>query len=730
MKLNIKNRLLDFINNEFIDRTNGGIFAALNRDRYDVITEDKLLIDTALALITFSYNGYTDEVSKLVTDIELFKDSTSEGYYEILDTTSVPHAAGRVKTVSTQILAGYGLYCAGELLRDTKLKSKGDNLISFALNKCLDNGKASRFDGNWDNVLDKRQSIKTLSLIVYISIKVLGIEQVSEELIEGLFRYADLENGGVYSYLDQLNNPEKLLGKKLSDMSLVCICLNEVYEVKKERKYIELVYNIISFIDKNFHHPLSGGFWNKSNSKGLVSVDAISAYYNNDESPFPIKSMKDHALFLIALKNIPEIDNDHGLIRKLKSEVLLELTTFIDSRNGGISEGQGNWFSTPTNPTVPLARHVMVPPHTVGSFAVGNTYYVPLHQKQATTQLLGILAFDNENAILENKISNIDYNVKPFNRDLHYITTGSLTESYIDTKKYLKWLNKTKSGLSYGLTPYKSPLGFRSDKSPQNFSAFHVVSDLFVLGEEISNKDELLSCMYSCQNEDGGFGEHPSLLSEVFTTYCVAITAYILNNNEYDIYKCTQFIKSAQNEDGGFGNAPGYPTDMWHTNLAILTLHALGADPLYKEKAIQYILNCRNQDGGYSLNPGGYSELYSTFKAIDSLVVLGVDIPKKDETINWIKSCQDDCGGFIYQKGKPVSFVASYHAIAALYLLGELPNKLEQCKKWMGDHQVKDGGFSAAIGGPSNTTDESFIAIQASYMLEKKLNPYWAAIVT
>ncbi|PGZ17009.1 hypothetical protein COE47_31105, partial [Bacillus thuringiensis] len=69
-------------------------------------------------------------------------------------------------------------------------------------------------------------------------------------------------------------------------------------------------------------------------------------------------------------------------------------------------------------------------------------------------------------------------------------------------------------------------------------------------------------------------------------------------------------------------------------------------------------------------------------------------------------------------------------AIAALYILGELPRKLKECKEWLAIHQAKDGGFSRAVNAPSDTTDEGFICLQASYMLESNLNPYWVAIIT
>ncbi|MFT8838391.1 prenyltransferase/squalene oxidase repeat-containing protein [Liquorilactobacillus satsumensis] len=109
---------------------------------------------------------------------------------------------------------------------------------------------------------------------------------------------------------------------------------------------------------------------------------------------------------------------------------------------------------------------------------------------------------------------------------------------------------------------------------------------------------------------------------------------------------------------------------------------------------------------------------------------MGVDIAERKKTITWLKNRQDENGGFHYGDNKPVSFVGSYHAIAALYILGSLPQNVEQCKKWLSDHQTSDGGFGNSLKSPSLTTDEGFVVLQASYMLEKKLNPYWAEIIT
>ena len=470
---------------------------------------------------------------------------------------------------------------------------------------------------------------------------------------------------------------------------------------------------------------LEGGYWNKIDKNNKVSVDNTTSYYTFNSSPFPYKSMLDHAILVYALSK----KNRNSIVYKRS---LSELLRYYDLKNSGVFLGGGNWFSTPVTPTVPLARLVMVPPHTVGAFSVGNTSYLPLHEKNATVQLVSSLALKGINKIeidYPTKIKEVSFS--PLDTSLKYISSGQLTNSHIDIEKYKLWLEKTKSGFGYGLTPYQSPLGFKSDRSPQNFSAMHVISDKSVLYEEIPDKDNIFLTMKAAQNKDGGFGEQAGVVSELFTTYCVVATSFILKNKNYNIKKCLDFVKSCQNDDGGFGNAPGYPSDIWHTNFGVLILHLLNSEANFPEKLIQYLVSAQNEDGGFAVFPNLSSEVFSTFRAIDSLRLLDIEIPNKERVISWLQSMQDvNEGGFHISENKPISFVGSYHAIAALYLLDTLPINIEKIKIWFGNHQAKDGGFSKLLHHPSDTTDEGFISLHASYMLEQKINPYWIAIIT
>ena len=709
MKNNFGSKVFDCFVKQFSDDEHGGIYSAIGFDRHDVITEDKMVVNAALALITAIKFNNAKLAKKYYQELDLFRGKNN--YSEIIEASSVPVDVGYVKTFSTQVVLLFSKVLYANFINNLTLKNS--SLTSF--NKLLTLENELNFPNilTLDNdVIDSEQSAVSIALAAYVSKKMnlLDWYRLLTAKIQSFKDNAD----GYWSYLDSANRPVVTEGKSLLAQATIML-IEEHSSIEKH----------IQFINKHYLHPYTGGFWSKVNKENQVSVENISSYYGKNESPFPIKSMLDHAMLTFALRN-----NNSDLAQKMFDTSVKQLGRFWNTKSGGISLGQGNWFSTPTTPTVPLARQVMVPQHTVGSFAIGNTFYLPLHEKTASIQLLSAIALYDVPMPMKPVLRKIDYTSKRFEVNHDYIAKGNLDSSYIDINKYLVWSNKTKSGFGNGLTPYKSPLGFKSDKTPQNFSAMHVISDFSVLAKTISNKNEIFLNMKASQNEDGGFSEQPSLPSELFTTYCVVLSAYILGTTDYDIAKCIEFVKDCQNEDGGFGNAPGYPSDAWHCNFGTLILHILDSKPREPEQLIQYLLNCQNEDGGFSVLPNSKSETFSTFRAIDSLIVSGVQIPNVQRTVTWLQSLQDKNGGFYFAQKSPVSFVGTYHTIAALYLLGALPLDVEATKKWFYHHQAKDGGFSKIPDSPSDTTDEGFIAIHASYMLEHKLNPYWTAIIT
>ncbi|MDT5012189.1 MAG: hypothetical protein QOH57_3806, partial [Mycobacterium sp.] len=452
-------------------------------------------------------------------------------------------------------------------------------------------------------------------------------------------------------------------------------------------------------------------------------------------SPFPKKDLGDHALLYGAANAWAE--QLPAEAKPLVATCLDQVVTFTDG--SGIFQGQGNWFSTPVSPTVPLARHVMVPPRSPGAFNVGNSAYVLFGTKFAATQLVWEYVDPDGKARAGVRQPDLGRREefaklvrKPYVVDLEVVATGPIEAPRMNVKAYLAWLESTKVGPAFGLTPYTSPLSLRADTTPQNFSAVHVVSDRMALGLPLDAReaDRLTAYLFASQNADGGFGEAPGVPSELFTTYCVVLVAYVLRRWDFDLERCREFLRRCQHRHGGFGNFPGYPADSWHTNLAVLALHALGEPTGTHEHAASYILGCHNADGGYSSVPGGPSETFSTMRSVDTLIPLSFQPPDAERTVDYLRSLQHVDGGFHYAAGSAVSFVGTYHAVAALYLLDAEPADPSACVDWIARHQSPDGGFSRQFDAPSDTTDEGFIVVQALLMLEKKLNKYWASIMT
>ena len=728
--MRISNDMNNYILQEFWDEKHGGFYTSINRKKEELITSDKLLVNLALGILT--YTELKDEVTviKLLSSVKDFEDPDARGYVELIDATNSVHPVGMVKTSCVQILMGYALWSAGLFLKEDEVKVSALKYVKFVADKYFEYENASVFMPDWKDVVDDSISLLDISVVCYVLSKMGLINYLNSDVILQLFGFVDRKKGA-YSYVDKTGKPKTIKGKNLIDMAMLCLALIELSDKLDDVRYLEEVIDIFDFIITNMKCDLFGGFWNKCAADGRIQMNPLDAYYNKKESPFPYMSILDEAVLLIASSRMQPLIQAAGVdvVEEIISETTRSLSEYYDSKNKGFFMGKACWFSGPTSPSVPLARLAMVPQHTPGAFAVGNTAYVQLHQKQAAIQFICTLAMQN-NEIIKKEISTLAYSKTDYDNNLKYITTGTLANDQFNLEEYLNWSNSTRNGMAYGLTPYQSPLGFRSDKSLQNFSAMHVLSDLKVLNKEIKNPEDILKVMYSCQNKDGGFGEEPSMTSEVFTTYCVVITAYLLNDLGFDSKKCIDFLQSCQNEDGGYGNAPGYPSDSWHTNLAVMSLHLLDASPLNENQLVNYLLACRNEDGGYAIIPGAESDTFSVFRAVDSLMLLNVEIPEKRKTIEWIHSLESKEGGFAYKHNRFVSFVGSYHAIAALYILGELPVHIEECKKWLVAHQMKDGGLSRSLQGPSDTTDEGFITVQALYMLEQKLNPYWVRIVT
>ncbi|MEU0795293.1 prenyltransferase/squalene oxidase repeat-containing protein [Amycolatopsis sp. NPDC005961] len=693
-----------------------------------IITQESLLADAALAdLIALR------DAAPRAGFVDLFRDPAAGGFHEVLEQHGVVSMAGRHRRLGSQALAYLAAITQADAAGTTgiadSLREEFDHLVASAVKAQL----ATTYLPGLDRPIDRQRHLSDVAW-AYIAAHDAGLESASS-LADAIFEFFDGEKGVFWEVLEATGEPDLLEGHHVAGNALALLALHRLHLGGLVFDHDTFVARPLRYIAGHHRHVLTDGFWNRSDHTGQVSVAGELALFKGTASPFPKKDLGDHGLLYGAAtawaERLP--DEAEGLITTCLDQVV----TFTDG--SGIFQGQGNWFSTPIAPTVPLARHVMVPQRTPGGFNVGNSAYVLFGTKFAATQLIwdffdpGGVARAGVRQTVPGKPGEVAKLVRrPYVEDLEVIATGPIEAPPMRVDRYVSWLESTKVGPAFGLTPYTSPLSFRADNTPQNFSAVHVVSDRMALGLPLDEQEaeRLTAYLFASQNDDGGFGEAPGVPSELFTTYCVVLVAHVLRRWGFDVEKCREFLRRCQLPHGGFGNFPGYPADSWHTNLAVLALHALGEPTGNHEHAASYILGCRNPDGGYSSVPGGPSETFSTMRSVDTLIPLGFEPPDAGRTVDYLRGLQHADGGFHYGQGRAISFVGTYHAVAALYLLDAEPTDPGACIDWIARHQSRDGGFSRQFDAPSDTTDEGFIVVQALLMLEKKLNKYWASIMT
>lgn len=727
--------LLDFVVDNFVS-DDGIIPAVIGRNKNDIITSDRRLIDISLAIISLKDIIPKNKFKLLNNSLNSFFDSSTGGYSELLDPTGSKQLLGNIRTFGIQAIALLAeLYCE----TTHHLEDISERLI-FLYEKFAFNDFPKSLSENYEDIVISDKLCEEISLFTISACTIFHktdgthLKYLIENLNQLLLTF--YQNGRIYDRVYNNGKPDSLYGTSLKASCLFIIARCMLKEVIPSISIKEADDVLLYIKEHHFHHKGSG-FWNRTNAQGEPAVDPIVSIHSRHDSPFPAKLLSDHALLSLAAKSIIKFTKQYSLALEIDNSCQEEIEQYTDPKYNGVFLGQGSWFSTPLDPTVPLGRHVMVSPRTPGSFVVGNTTYVPFHEKHADVQFITLLSRVKNNrpaAIKKSKNiktelshSNIDKSWKPLVRK-----PENKISDYIDIESYLHWSQGTKCGAGYGLTPYKSPLSLRSDRTPQTFSVLHVVADQLVLGNPVEDPDKIINFIKSTQNDDGGFGEQAGLPSECFTTYCAVLTSKMLGQplSGVERERCIEFIASCQRYEGGFGNAPGYPPDCWHSNLAGLALAALETNSFDKEALINYIVNCQNSDGGYGNKPGLVSDAFATFRAVSVLHGIGYLPPNIDNTVLWLKSLQTDEGGFRYRNESIQSFVGSYHAIAALYILDSAPNNIEKAKIFISSRQAKDGGFSRQLDGPSETTDEGFIAIQALHMLTNSLSKYWSIMIT
>lgn len=308
--MSIKNEMSKYIMEEFWDSRLGGFYTSINQNKTDLVTDNKMLKNLALGLITYSKLGEKETVSTIMAAVKDYSDTETEGYIELLDASNAVHPVGVVKTVSVQILMGYALWMAGGLLDDEKLKADSSEFIEFAAKKYIGAGYPKIFDRDWDGVIDDSIGLSDVSTVCYVLSKVNKGELIKDAVVQ-LFKFID-DKKGAFSYLDKLGNAVEIRGKDLADMAFLSIVLMDLADKLSENRYMDIVLELFRFVLEKMKCSQFGGFWNKCDAEGRIVMNPLEAYYNKKESPFPYKSVLAESILLIAAKRMELLMDKEG----------------------------------------------------------------------------------------------------------------------------------------------------------------------------------------------------------------------------------------------------------------------------------------------------------------------------------------------------------------------------------------------------------------------------------
>lgn len=369
--------------------------AVLGRDSADVITPDRTLRDAALALLTLPAPDETDLTRRLLGALREFTDPDLPGFRELLDVTGAPHPIGDVRTPSVQALAAWALHRAGTLTGDETLLTEAESQLDHVVGAVLAHDWPARLDRSATAVLDESGPLAETAVLVLAADALTPATGSAflDAAADRLDRY--VHGDAVWDLLTPRGVPDTLRGHRTGPAALAALAWAALHR-RGRAGAADRARRTLAHVHGHHQHVGTGGYWDRSSADSVVRVDAVAALHGRPDSPFPAKFVADHALLALAARTVAafdDVDAEGGpVLKALAEEAEAELERNTDPVAGGVFHGQGSWFSTPVDPTVPLARHVMVPPRTTGSFAVGNTTYVPFHGKHARTQLLALAA--------------------------------------------------------------------------------------------------------------------------------------------------------------------------------------------------------------------------------------------------------------------------------------------------------------------------------------------------
>ena len=230
-----------------------------------------------------------------------------------------------------------------------------------------------------------------------------------------------------------------------------------------------------------------------------------------------------------------------------------------------------------------------------------------------------------------------------------------------------------------------------------------VLEDLALLGSFAGNPSAASTFLLGNQLANGGFVENSlDPLEGIHTTYFASRALHILGTpfNEAQVLAFALAVTPSEN-DGGFGDHPGMASNVRFTFDSVFALNALGRRPLDRGAAAAYLLALENPDGGFGA--AGLSSAESTSRAIVALQLLGEPIPRPENASRFLRSLQNADGGFASAPGGASTVTYTYRAVAGLDVLGDRPNSTAGALTFLQARQQADGGFSDAVGSAGST---------------------------
>lgn len=242
-------------------------------------------------------------------------------------------------------------------------------------------------------------------------------------------------------------------------------------------------------------------------------------------------------------------------------------------------------------------------------------------------------------------------------------------------------------------------------------------------------RDKTLEFVFSCQNQDGGFGAAPGHDSHMlYTVSAVQILATVnalsdlesperggkeriakcesLNPSLHDvlcIHASNADIASLQDPDTGTFAGDGWgECDTRFLFGAFIALSILDMMSLVDvEKAISHVRACANFDGGFGTSPGAESHAGQIYTCVGALtIVRRLDLVDVERLGAWLSERQLPNGGLNGRPEKLEDVCYSWWVLSSLSMLGKLHwiDAAELTKFILRCQDTEEGGFSDRPG--------------------------------